>query len=84
MPTEAELRGSKNDSTKKPLLDYPILFLDEIGDYATNDSMGIIKSFETNNSYTNRENEKAISKCSIIKCGNNKGKIDNFKDLIDM
>ncbi|MEQ3306503.1 BREX system Lon protease-like protein BrxL [Fusobacterium varium] len=82
MPTEAELRGSKNDSTKKPLLDYPILFLDEIGDYATNDSMGIIKSFETNNSYTNRENEKAISKCSIIKCGNNKGKIDNFKDLI--
>lgn len=81
MPTEAELRGSKITSNKKALLDYPILFLDEIGDYAANVSIGIIKSFETNNSYTNKDNEKTVSNCSIIKCGNDKNKIPNFRNL---
>lgn len=81
--TNSDLRGNKNASAKddKTLLEKEILVIDEVADFSSTDSISTIKAFETNGKFQKYSTEETVSKCSIVKCGNNKKKIINFQDV---
>ncbi len=79
-PTNSDLRGNKV-SKGTPFFDYPIMNIDEIGDFECREVISTIKSFEEKGSYLKYGTEEHKSKCSIVKCGNNSFKITNFQEL---
>lgn len=82
-PTNAALRGSKNSQfeEKKTPLEIEITVLDEFSDYPNIDSISTIKSFEENSCFLKYGVEDTESNCCLIKCGNGKNKIKNFKEI---